>query len=157
MLICGIDPGKKGAIAFYDSTMDELIEIHDMPESVSEVAFLFVYGGPEAIDLVVIEEVSSMTYVDSSGQTRGQGSKASFTFGKGFGEILGVCAGLSLKVKLVKPSIWKRLMGLSSDKSASRQLAREKFPSDASFFNRAKDDGRAEAALLALFGAERFT
>ena len=152
MLVVGIDPGRTGGIALYDSVMDELVGIHDMPGSVEGLVSILSCQ----MDLLILENVSAMTYVDSSGQTRGQGAKAAFTFGQGFGEILGVCAALHIPVKLIRPSVWKKLMGLSSDKSASREMARMKFPKDASSFNRKKDDGRAEAALLALFGAERF-
>jgi crossover junction endodeoxyribonuclease RuvC len=43
---------------------------------------------------------------------------------------------------------------LSSDKDTSRQLAMQRFPDYAEKFVRKKDDGRAEAALIALYGAE---
>jgi crossover junction endodeoxyribonuclease RuvC len=42
---------------------------------------------------------------------------------------------------------------LSADKNASRQRAIETWPEHVRTFARVRDDGRAEAALLALFGA----
>ena len=40
-------------------------------------------------------------------------------------------------------------MGRSAGKDASRMRAMELFPSKAELFKRAKDDGRADAALIA--------
>jgi crossover junction endodeoxyribonuclease RuvC len=53
----------------------------------------------------------------------------------------------------VTPGKWKRFYGLSAEKEKSRELAIQTWPaSDA--FRRKKDHGRAEAALLALYGAK---
>ena len=56
-------------------------------------------------------------------------------------------------VRPVPPSTWKKALGLSADKNASRQRAIETWPEHVRTFARVRDDGRAEAALLALFGA----
>lgn len=154
-VIAGIDPGKQGAIAFYEPITGEVQSIVDMPDSLSALAMLFQERLHCGL-LVVIEDVSAMTYVDASGKTRGQGAAASFNFGKGVGEIHGILAALGIPMKSVKPAVWKALMRLSSDKNESRKLASEKFPKWKDKFARKKDDGRAEAVLLAIFGAERF-
>jgi hypothetical protein len=52
----------------------------------------------------------------------------------------------------VDPSAWKKTMRLSTDKNASRALASQYFPDCADQWARVKDDGRAEAALIALYG-----
>ena len=64
------------------------------------------------------------------------------------------CAACKLPVKFVQPASWKKHFGLNRDKGLSRSLATQRFPEYAKLFARAKDDGRAEAALLALFGQE---
>ena len=46
---------------------------------------------------------------------------------------------------------WKAALNLSSAKSASREQASLTFPDDAAQWARVKDDGRAEAALLAWY------
>jgi crossover junction endodeoxyribonuclease RuvC len=43
---------------------------------------------------------------------------------------------------------------LTSDKDAARGVAIQRFPAMAGAFARKKDDGRAEAALIALYGWE---
>ena len=49
----------------------------------------------------------------------------------------------------------RRSLGLPSDKELSRRRAIETWPGSAGMFARKKDDGRAEAALLALWGQRR--
>jgi hypothetical protein len=55
---------------------------------------------------------------------------------------------------LVTPGKWKKHFQLTSDKEQSRELAIRLFPGSAFQFNRKKHHGRAEAALLARYGAE---
>lgn len=165
--ILGIDPGIKGAFCVYDAAAKEIIELHDMPVTSHKAAkgrsqvdgyLLSATLSPHAakIRCAVIEKVSAMTYVDSSGQKRGQGAAASFAFGKSAGIAEGVVEALMIPIFFVEPSVWKSLMGLNQDKTKSRTVAAHRFPDHIDTFSRAKDDGRAEAALLALFGAQRF-
>lgn len=92
----------------------------------------------------VIEDVHSMP---------GNGHVGAFTFGRSKGVLEGVCAGLGLPVTMVRPSTWKGALDLSSDKADSLEMARSLWPSHAEVFARKKDDGRAEACLLAAYGA----
>jgi len=57
-------------------------------------------------------------------------------------------------VQLVRPQVWKGKFGLRQDKGHSRVIAARRFPSYAREFCARKDEGKAEAALIALFGAE---
>jgi len=95
--------------------------------------------------LAVIEQVAAM---------RGQGVSSMFRFGEGYGMLQMGCAANKLPVQFVTPAKWKGYFGLSRDKGVSRGLAMQRFPDNASDFGRAKDDGRAEAALLCLYAAE---
>lgn len=61
----------------------------------------------------------------------------------------GVVAGAGWPLTYVSPAKWKRDLRLSADKGASRRRAIELWPSWAELFARVKDDGRAEAALIA--------
>jgi hypothetical protein len=61
----------------------------------------------------------------------------------------GVFAMARRPLVYVAPSTWKRHLGLSKDKGASRQRAVELWPDRADLFKLAKHDGRAEAALIA--------
>jgi crossover junction endodeoxyribonuclease RuvC len=157
-LIIGIDPGSRhGGIAFLDSGNKQLLLACDTPSDCKSLAKLIALHQKHfGVKYAVVEEVSAMTYVDKSGKVRGQGAAASFTFGRSLGMVEGVLGALEIPIIFTKPSVWKALMGLSSDKKLSRDLASKKFPGHTALFARVKDDGRAEAALLALFGAERF-
>lgn len=156
-LILGIDPGKKGALAWLDAETRKVFAIDDMPSTPRKIReSLTFYNRHKITRFAVVEDVSSMTYVDASGKKRGQGAKASFTFGFDAGVTIGMLEALQIPVFFVKPATWKMLYGLSSNKADSLALATKKFPASAELFTRTKDDGRAEAALLALFGAERF-
>jgi len=149
-MIVGIDPGVVGAIAVL---IDGTVSVVDMP--VVEVrgkrhvdphglsAELFRLGQVMApIEHAVVEHVQGV---------QGAGSTSSFSFGRGFGVIEGVLAGLGVPYTLVRPQVWTRDLGVSRDKGEHRRAAMRVFPQSArmGLFARVKDDGRADAALLA--------
>ena len=57
--------------------------------------------------------------------------------------------------ELVRPAAWKKIMGVSADKGEARVMAQKLFPQIAQQFSRVKDDGRAEAALIAEFARRK--
>src|SRR5271165_891417 len=75
------------------------------------------------------------------------------------GLIEGVCAALGLTVSFLTPPAWKRSVGIAPGKAGAKDAARSealrRWPSHATFFARARDDGRAEAALIAAAGLTR--
>jgi hypothetical protein len=71
----------------------------------------------------------------------------------GFGSVLSVLQVLRLPVELITPAVWKRALGLSSQKLASLHKARLLFPG--AELHLAKHDGRAEALLLAYHAQTR--
>lgn len=158
--VLGVDPGLGGAIALYCLREKRLVSVQDMPTVKVQTSrkskvhnnldlydlALFLDANRDFIALAVIEEV---------GAAPGQGVSSMFKFGFVTGAITGLVAANLIPVHTVKPAVWKVLMGLSTDKKISRLKAIETFPSHKNEFLRAKDDGRAEAALLAKFG-ERF-
>lgn len=150
-VICAIDPGAKGAIAFV-SPDGHLIDVEDMPMAkVRGKARVTAAGVALAlrsrpISLVVIEGVGSMPK---------QGVASSFAFGYAAGLLEGVAAGLNLPVEVVYAAVWKRRAEVPKDKGAARQMASRCWPGAADKFKRVKDDGRAEAALLGRWAALR--
>jgi crossover junction endodeoxyribonuclease RuvC len=148
----GIDPGLSGAIAVLT---DDTLQIHDMPVmtvdrngkakrqvSANELAELLnLYAGRDCH--VYVERVSAMA---------GQGVTSVFSFGRSFGMIEGILAALKMPVTFVAPATWTRAIGRSPGKDASRARAMELFPNYEYFFKRVKDDGRADAALIAHWG-----
>lgn len=59
----------------------------------------------------------------------------------------------AVPLEIIEPTAWKRFWKLPpKDKERSRQRALELFPSAHSLLARKLDHGRAEAALIALYG-----
>jgi crossover junction endodeoxyribonuclease RuvC len=152
MLILSIDPGLTGALA--------LLDADGVPELVADL--------PVICDrkLAWIDGVALQTLLQNALQGRPcraivervsamprQGVASSFAFGVGFGSILSVLQTLQLPIELVTPAVWKRALGLSSDKRASLDKARLLFPTAELYL--AKHDGQAEALLLAWYARSR--
>lgn len=149
----GIDPGLSGAIAILSP---ENLKIFDMPTmtverngkakrqvSAAELAeMLYLYSGRDCH--VYCERVSAMA---------GQGVTSVFSFGRSFGMIEGILAAFKMPVTFVPPATWVKAVGRGQGKDASRARAMELFPSDQDQFKRVKDDGRADAALIAHWGS----
>ena len=145
--VLGIDPGKKGAIAILcdDGT---LIDCIDMPDATgaalgAHVRRILDDWRPFDFTAAWVEKVGAMPK---------QGVSSTWTFAEGYGAVLGAlgCAGIA--VHHVTPAHWKRTQRVTKDKASSRQRATELWPGQASWFARVKDDGRAEAALVARHG-----
>ena len=77
---------------------------------------------------------------------------AAYSLGATAATIGTVLALLGLGVKMVSPSTWKRAMEVPKDKEAARQFATERFGTS-EYWRRKLDHNRAEAALIALYGA----
>ena len=68
--------------------------------------------------------------------------------------MLGAAAALQMPTTAVTPQVWMKAVGRQKgkNKDASRARACQLFPSYAHYFERKKDDGRADAALLCYYG-----
>ena len=142
----GLDPGLSGALAFYFTDHPSRVSCFDMPVVDAMVDGATLASMIERLrpDVAVVELVGSMP---------GQGLSSTFRFGRAFGIATGVLSALHVPYTLVSPGKWKKHFGLSSDKERSRALALRTFADTPEHFARKRDDGRAEAALLALYGA----
>jgi crossover junction endodeoxyribonuclease RuvC len=155
MTILGIDPGASGGIAFF-SMQRGLLSIFDMPtvevkrggKNKREVsaAMLNAIIGARDIDAAFVEKVGAMP---------GQGVSSMFQFGRSVGMIEGVLSALEIPTNYVTPQSWQKAVGARGGKDASRARAAELFPAYAANFTRKKDDGRADAALIAWYGAQQ--
>jgi crossover junction endodeoxyribonuclease RuvC len=152
--ICGIDPGLSGAIAFYCPEAD-LLEVHDMP--VHDVK------GKKHIDLYQLgmlfdsmRNVTSKAIIEDPNAMPKQGVTSSFRFGFACGVAQGVVAANIIPMDLVKPRVWKNRMNVPADKDGARQKASQRLPKHAKLWPLKKHDGRAEAALLCLYGLEDY-
>jgi len=152
MLIYGIDPGFTGAIALYWPGSNT-IEVHDMPVMKNPKGKTII--NPHGVlDILANEGGKSLAVIEQVGAMPGQGSSSTYRFGQGVGNLEACAAASKLPLHYVTPAKWKKYFGLNRDKGLSRGLAMQRFPDYASEFSRAKDDGRAEAVLIALYAAE---
>jgi hypothetical protein len=82
-----------------------------------------------------------------------QGVSSTFKYGTAYGALCAVTALCEIPTHLVSPRRWKTYFALDSDKERSRALAIRLWPG-CGLFERKRDHGRAEAALLARYGSE---
>jgi hypothetical protein len=155
--IIGIDIGSKGALARL-SPAGELLEIEDMP---------ILRDGPgnrPNVNAPLLAEIvyrwqATTAFVEFVSARPGEGPTGAFSFGRSKGVIEGVCAAAGLPVTFLTPPVWKRAVGIppgkDGAKDAARSVAIRRWPSHAGLFARVKDDGRAEAALIAVAGLLR--
>ncbi len=149
----GIDPGASGAIAVL-SQGGHMVAVHDMPavevkvgktlrNRVSAAGLRDLLQQYDACTMCIIEKVGGMT---------GQSASAAFTFGFACALAEGVAVALGMPVAYITPQSWKKSAGIATDKGAAREAAMRLWPNQAKWFARKKDDGRAEAALIARHG-----
>lgn len=151
MRVLGVDPGLGGGIALLDQDLGLLIAA-DMPivtagkyRQLNDAALAQTLRQWDP-DVAWVERVHSMPK---------QGVASTFTFGLNYGLVRGILAGLRVPTVLVTPQEWKKMFRLGRDKRECCVMAARMFPANAGDFSRVRDDGRAEAALLALFGANQ--
>lgn len=151
-LVVGIDPGLTGALALLDG--ERCMELEDMPVADGRVSapilgdLLLGWGEAYGHEMrVILEDVAARP---------GQGVSSMFKFGRCVGAVEGVVGSLTLPLVYVTPARWKRSAGLTGrEKDASRRKALELWPERHRQLARKKDNGRAEALLIARFGAVR--
>lgn len=158
MIVLAVDPGQSGALAWVHSS-GALIAVADMPvvevrgkNRVSATGLAALMRRRD-VSMVAIEQVIAMPRVRANGNAIKMGAASTLYFGYGAGLIEGVATGLDLPVRVLHPSTWKSRGGIPADKGAARQMAQRLWPASAAMFNRVKDHGRADAALLARFVA----
>jgi len=148
-VILAIDPGASGALAFYNPEAGTL-EIIDMPvvevqrsnKTKREIS-------PPMLASLIRARNPHQAVVERVGAMPGQGVSSMFQFGRGVGMIEGVLATLEIQITYVAPQVWQRAVNSRDGKDGNRQRAAEIFPAYAHLFARKKDDGRADAALMA--------
>lgn len=160
-VVIACDPGVYGAFAVMID--GSLVEVEDMPTMTRLVSGRERrYVAPDIVDGLLRSFVTSHVgladdvrfVLEQVGARPKEGAGGAFAFGKGVGHVEGIVIGLRLPRHTVDPATWKRQLKLKKGKDASRQRAMEAFPDFREQFARVKDDGRAEAALIAMWAHE---
>lgn len=161
--ILGVDPGLHGALAVVQAGAVDVFDVPTTSRIVNKknkqqiepyqlAAWLEIQR--PLLKFAVIEQVGAMPSRGApGGERRGMGVTSAFNFGFTTGVLHGIIAACGIPIRTVPPQVWKRKFGLlGQDKDASRAEASRRFPQFAHLWPLKKHDGRAEAALLALYG-----
>jgi crossover junction endodeoxyribonuclease RuvC len=153
MIILGIDPGLSGAMVFLN-TADNTIAVEDMPTvEVKRNNKLKREVSPQLVAAMIIKRHVDAAFLEKVNAMAGQGVSSVFSFGRSAGIMEGVLAAFDIPTTLVTPQAWQKAMNVRDGKDGSRERAMQLFPASAELFQRKKDDGRSDAALIAKYGA----
>jgi len=153
MVVIGIDPGLEGGLSALDG---ETLELQVMPvvaagprreiDAQAVVSWLTPFAIRRA--QVFIEAVHAMPK---------QGVSSMFNFGAGFGLVRGICAGLGLPYRLVRPQEWQRAVMPGMARGSEYCVASRLWPLAefrASGRCRKPHEGLVDAALIAEYGRQ---
>jgi Holliday junction resolvasome RuvABC endonuclease subunit len=155
--LLGVDPGILGGLAIVSVSANAipcLIDAIDIP--VTGV------GAKERVDVLairnwILQHAPRHALVERAQAMPKQGASSGFKYGRAVGAIEAVIACCAIPLTIIEPSSWKKFHALrGGDKEAGRQRAMQLFPTEHELLARKKDHGRAEAALIALSGLNRF-
>lgn len=158
----GIDPGLKGAIAVLAD--GEAIAVHDMPTRALEKGREVDAAALAAIIRAVRAEHPGAAFAAVLETVFARGAKRKDAaaavsmqrLGDARGAARGVLEALGVPYTRAAPTTWKSGFGLiGQPKDASRETALRIYPGMADRLRRKKDDGRAEALLLARYGMDK--
>ncbi len=142
MNVIGIDPGASGGIAIIDTSHDgtkgsPAILVVKMPETEHDVRNFL--AGVDRFRFAFIEAVSAMPK---------NGAVSMFTFGRNYGFLRGVLAGVGIPFEDVRPLKWQTSLGCRSggDKNVTKAAAQRLWP-EIKFTH-----ATADAALIAEYG-----
>ncbi len=159
MIILSADPGVTGAVASYDTVTGRLAT-HDMP---------VLKKGNSAGVKSVLDEVEVLSlfslyhdlgarhfFLEQVNGFPGQSAPRAFNFGVGYGVLRMASLACGYQLNPVPAATWKTAMRAPKDKLASIQRASELIPTHSHLWSsggsQAQRSGRAEAAMLALYG-----
>jgi len=163
MIIIGIDPGLSGAIAVKTSTGWFLVDMPTLTTVVGKKKRA-IYDQGLLLDKLrrcARPGVHTVAYVEEVGGMPGQSAPRAFNFGFGCGLIRMALVASGIAIEPVRPQEWKSALRVPKDKRASIARACELLPYIADRFDgrsggsEAQRSGRAEAAMIALYGSQR--
>jgi len=149
--VLGIDPGLHGGYALIGDDCQPLAELFPLAGNEVDLAEIVKDWFTLGFDLAVIEKVAAMPK---------QGVSSTFTFGRRFGELLGILAAMQVRTELVRPQEWKKVIleGSLKDKDAAIVWARRAYPTVnlIPMGCRTPKDGIAEALAIAEYGRLKY-
>jgi crossover junction endodeoxyribonuclease RuvC len=148
----GIDPGLSGAIAIID---DDFVSVYDAPSVPVKKGNDYLVADMARLISAASSQRSCYAILEAGIAMPNQSSSSTAKAARGGGLWEGMLAMAGVPYELVRPAAWKKVMGVTADKGEARIMAQKLFPQAAHQFSRVKDDGRAEAVLIAEFGRRK--
>ncbi len=157
--VIGIDPGLSGGMAVYDVRAKKLVEVRPLPvEEIQQGRYvdrnIDSHAFAEMIAVAVEAYETELVVIEKVHSSPQMGVASAFKFGNNYGAVCMASLIYAPRVEFVTPQRWKARMMLSFDKKQSLAMARKMFGKD--HFPRQKDEGLAEAALIAFYAAKDF-
>jgi crossover junction endodeoxyribonuclease RuvC len=152
--IVGVDPGVRGGLAVItvdDGAAPRLIDAIDIPVTGT--------GAKERVDAIALRawiatHKPQHAYIERAQAMPKQGVSSGFKYGRAVGAIEATLACCEIPMTLIEPSAWKKFHHLRGrDKEGGRQRALQLFPAQHTLLALKRWHGRAESALIALYGA----
>lgn len=156
MIVIGIDPGTPLTIAALSPDGAVILGVWDKEAVATQEKrgkTTKWYNNPELIAGVLrpYAALGAVTVIEQVNPRPDQGVVSSCRFTGSMYMAQGTAAALNMRRHSPTPALWKRAMGLDSDKEKSRAEALRIWPASTHLFKRKMDHDRAEAALLALW------
>ena len=144
--ILGIDPGITGGLALLCG--DGLLAVA-MP--------VLTLNGKNEINLAELRSILGQwapthAWLEKQQAMPRQGATSSFRTGQNYGDLRGFLTASLIPWREVRPAVWKKAMSVPADKAAAIAIATRTFPAHSDLWSMRKDDGIAEAALIAAYG-----
>ena len=149
MKVLGVDPGIHGGLAVVeisDGAAPQLIDAIDIPTVGT--------GAKERDHARQLDHGTSAAARPDRTCAGHAEARRGFKYGRAVGALEAALACCAIPLTVVEPAAWKKFHQLrGGDKEGGRQRALQLFPSAHTLLARKKDHGRAEASLIALYGA----
>lgn len=113
MKILAIDPGSAGGLAAYDSTTGETT-CKKMPDTEGDVLETLRSLRATGLDLAIIESQTGCV-----GPKVRVAASSMFTFGQGYGFLLGALMALGYRIELVRAQKWQAKLSLGKKKDCA--------------------------------------
>lgn len=156
MILLGIDCGLSGAVSFLD-TRTRALRIEDMPTlSVGRGGKARRDLDPHTLRRWLDDTRPAHAFVEQAQAMPKQSAYSTGIFFQQYGMILGLLVGAGVPHTVVAPVTWKRALRVPAAKDGARARASELLPDWGFHWQRKRDDGRAEAALIVAWGEKQF-
>lgn len=155
MRVVGIDPGSTGALVILTvaNAIPVDLECIDLPTlRIGKRTHLDAYALARVIDDRGKLGEFAAAIIEQGAPRSENGRIGAATFWLALGEVRGILAANFIPIETVAANVWKRSMRVVGDKDASRVRASALFPRWSDQWRLAKHHGRAEAAMIALYG-----